>query len=107
MSAIVFRVKPAQLDAIRQAAESAGQSQADFCRRAAMRACNGHDLAELTTILKDAPFENGKPSLLIAHTIKGKGGSFMENVAAWHHKVLSPKQLEQAMEELNLMLEEK
>lgn len=47
MSAIVFRVKAAQLSAIKAAAADAGQSQADFCRRAAMRACNGKDLEQL------------------------------------------------------------
>ena len=72
-----------------------------------VRYCNGHDMNELTTTLKDAPFEQGKPSLLIAHTVKGKGVSFMENIAAWHHKVPSTEQYQQAMEELNLKLEGK
>ena len=73
-----------------------------------VRSCKGHDMDELTSALRDAPFDKGKPSLLIAHTIKGKGVSFMEDNAVWHHKVPSPEQLQQAMEELNLlMLEEK
>lgn len=71
-----------------------------------VRSCNGHNLEELITTLGAAPFENGKPSILIAHTVKGKGVSFMEDKAAWHHKVPSPAEFEQAMEELNLMLEE-
>ena len=62
---------------------------------------------ELTAILRETPFEKGKPSFLIAHTVKGKGVSFMENKAAWHHKVPSPEELAQAMEELNLKLEKK
>ena len=73
-----------------------------------VRSCKGHDMDELTSALRDAPFDKGKPSLLIAHTIKGKGVSFMEDNAVWHHKVPSPEQLQQAMEELNLlMMEEK
>jgi transketolase len=71
-----------------------------------VQSCNGHDIDELTTTLKAAPFERGKPSLLVAHTIKGKGVSFIEDIVAWHHKVPSPEQLEQALGELNLKLEE-
>ncbi|MFO7670364.1 MAG: transketolase [Bacteroidales bacterium] len=70
-----------------------------------VRSCNGHDLEELTSILRETPFEKGKPSFLIAHTIKGKGVSFMENIPAWHHKVPTSEQFQQAMEELNLILE--
>lgn len=69
--------------------------------------CNGHDIDELTSTLRAAPFEKGKPSILIAHTVKGKGVSFIENKATWHHKVPSADELQQAMEELNLKLKEK
>jgi transketolase len=62
---------------------------------------DGHNPEKLISTLKDTPFEEAMPSLLIAHTIKGKGVSFMENQAAWHHKVPNPEQLQQAMEELN------
>lgn len=62
---------------------------------------DGHAPEKLISTLKDAPFEEAMPSMLIAHTIKGKGVSFMENQAAWHHKVPNPDQLQQAMEELN------
>ena len=72
-----------------------------------VRSCNGHDIDELSSILRDAPFEKRKPSFLIAHTVKGKGVSFMENKAAWHHRVPTSKELAQAMEELNLNLEKK
>ena len=41
-----------------------------------------------------------KPLCVIANTVKGKGVSFMENVAKWHHGVPSPAQYEQAMKEL-------
>jgi len=72
-----------------------------------VRSCNGHDIDELRANLRETPFEKGKPSFLIAHTVKGKGVSFMEDKAAWHHKVPSKEELLKAMEELNLKLENK
>jgi len=48
------------------------------------------------------PFEAGKPSCLIANTIKGKGVSFAENKPAWHHGVPTKEQLVMAAEELGL-----
>ena len=70
-----------------------------------VRSCKGHDINELISMLRDAPFEKGKPSFLIAHTVKGKGVSFIEDRAGWHHKVPSKEEFAQAMEELNLILE--
>lgn len=72
-----------------------------------VNSCNGHDMDELTANLKETPFEKGKPSFLIAHTTKGKGVSFMENKASWHHKVPSEEELVMAMTELNSKLENK
>lgn len=59
---------------------------------------DGHDLAALLMVL-DAP-SGDKPRCIIANTVKGKGVSFMENVAAWHHGVPSDQQFVQAMKEL-------
>jgi transketolase len=72
-----------------------------------IRSCNGHDIGELTAVLSDTPFEQGKPSFLIAHTVKGKGVSFIENRANWHHKVPSAEEFEQAMKELDAKIERK
>ncbi|HET9130850.1 MAG TPA: transketolase, partial [Terriglobia bacterium] len=47
------------------------------------------------------PFEKEKPSLIIAHTVKGKGVSFMENQVSWHHGVPDAKQYEEAIHELD------
>jgi transketolase len=66
----------------------------------AVREADGHDHATLTELLSQAPWEEGKPSFLIAHTTKGKGVSFMENKVEWHYKSPSAEQLAQAMEEL-------
>jgi transketolase len=59
---------------------------------------NGHDHAALLALL-DAP-GSGCPRCIIANTVKGKGVSFMENVAAWHHGVPNDQQYHQAMKEL-------
>jgi transketolase len=67
--------------------------------------CNGHDISELLNVLKNAKLSE-KPTLVIAHTVKGKGVSFMENRAGWHHKVPTKEQLEQAFSELDKQMEE-
>jgi transketolase len=66
-----------------------------------VRNCDGNQMRSLIETLDAAPFETAKPSLIIAHTTKGKGVSFMENRANWHHKVPSEVELKQAMKELN------
>ena len=65
-----------------------------------VRTVNGHDYAALTKALTDPP-EPGKPTFIIANTTKGKGVSFMENVAKWHHGVPSEAELKQALAELD------
>jgi len=72
-----------------------------------VRYCNGHNMGELISALRDTPFKKGLPSVLIARTKKGKGVSFMEGQASWHHKVPDPEQLQQALEELDSMVEKK
>ncbi|KPJ55301.1 transketolase [Parcubacteria bacterium DG_72] len=61
---------------------------------------DGHDLSQLINVLSSVPFEQGKPSAVIAHTIKGKGVSFMENKIEWHSKHPSKEEFEKALEEL-------
>jgi transketolase len=72
----------------------------------AVRTVDGHDVTALANVLGSVPFERGKPSMVIARTVKGKGVSFMENQAKWHHGVPSNQQYEQAMRELEAMLAE-
>ncbi len=62
---------------------------------------NGHDPSEMRTVFSKIPFEEGKPSLIIAHTIKGKGVSFMENNNAWHYKAPNKENFEAALKELS------
>jgi len=66
-----------------------------------VREVDGHDHAALKDCLSQKVWELNKPSFLIAHTVKGKGVSFMENSVAWHYKSPSAEQLAQALEELN------
>lgn len=63
------------------------------------REINGHNLQEIIMALKAAPFEKGKPSLIIANTVKGKGVSFMENTHEWHGKALKGEYAEIARRE--------
>lgn len=60
---------------------------------------DGHDIAALTATLS-APNIGGRPRVLIAHTIKGKGVSFMEDKLEWHYKSPSDEQLIAALEEV-------
>jgi transketolase len=47
---------------------------------------NGHDVSQLRSALSKLPLEQKKPSLIICHTVKGKGIKFLENNYPWHHK---------------------
>jgi transketolase len=66
----------------------------------AVKIVNGHDYAALTDALSKSA-EIGKPTCVIANTTKGKGVSFMENVAKWHHGVPSDAELKLALSELD------
>jgi transketolase len=63
---------------------------------------DGHNMAEVVDGLEKAMAYEGKPTMLCAHTVKGKGVSFMENIAGWHGKAPSEEQLEQSLKELGL-----
>ncbi|RIK56852.1 MAG: transketolase [Chloroflexi bacterium] len=67
----------------------------------AVQEVNGNSIPDLVEHLERTPFAAGKPNLLLAHTIKGCGVSFMENVALWHHHVPSADELQQAIQELD------
>ena len=65
-----------------------------------VREIDGHNLAEIEKNLEQAPWISKKPSVLIAHTIKGKGVSFMENKVEWHYKNPNDDELIQALKEI-------
>jgi len=67
---------------------------------------DGHDFDSLRKGFADAKSFKGKPSILIAKTIKGKCVSFMENQAGWHGTAPNDEQYAQAMSELNALIKE-
>ena len=62
---------------------------------------NGHNMEDILTVLKAVRISD-KPSIVIANTIKGKGVSFMENKASWHHGIPTEEQIKIAREELRV-----
>ncbi|QHN05372.1 transketolase [Granulicella sp. WH15] len=86
-----FTEKTIRMDPLREKWEAFGWAVAEV---------NGHDIAELQSVLGSAPLQPGKPTCVIANTIKGRGVSFMENKPEWHHGVPTAAQLEQACTEL-------
>ena len=62
--------------------------------------CDGHDLAALSAALDEAETVKCMPSIILAHTVKGKGVSFMEGKNAWHGKSIDDDSFAQAMKEL-------
>ena len=63
---------------------------------------NGHDMAELASRLEIATNYHGAPVCLVAHTVKGKGVSFMEHNNAWHQRVLSQADYQRALTDLEV-----
>lgn len=61
---------------------------------------DGHDLAELCTALEQARTHNGQPTVIVAHTIKGRGVSFMEGVIEYHGSTLNDGEVSRALAEL-------
>ncbi|MEY4761529.1 MAG: hypothetical protein RLZZ200_1385 [Pseudomonadota bacterium] len=68
-----------------------------------VRDVDGHDLAALTAAFLDPPTP-GLPTVVIANTTKGRGVSFMEDVAKWHHGVPDDAQYAKALEEIDAAL---
>ena len=66
----------------------------------AYREVDGHDVQAIDAALETLPFEKGKPSWLTAHTIKGKGVSFMEDTVSCHYGSVDDAQLAQALREI-------
>lgn len=61
---------------------------------------NGHDYDEIRGAYVKARECKGKPTLILAHTIKGKGVSYMENQAGWHGTAPNQQQCDEAIKEL-------
>ena len=63
---------------------------------------DGHDMSAIVNAFESARAQKGKPVVILADTIKGKGVSFMENQPGWHGKVPNREELAKALEELKL-----
>ena len=66
----------------------------------AVREIDGHDFEQILSAFNEIPFQPGRPSCIIAHTIKGKGVSFMENKLLWHYRSPDEKEVLKALSEL-------
>ena len=67
---------------------------------------DGHNFEQILAALKEAKEVKGKPTAIIMETIKGKGVSFMENLAGWHGKAPNDEQFETAKAELEAKIKE-
>jgi transketolase len=70
--------------------------------RWAYREVDGHSVKAIDAALAHLPYESGKPSWLTAHTIKGKGVSFLENTVSCHYGSVNDDQLAKALKELGM-----
>jgi transketolase len=66
----------------------------------AVKEIDGHNHDEISAALKTLPFTPGKPSCLIAHTIKGKGVDYMENKLLWHYRTPNAEQVAAALKQI-------
>ncbi|MBE7033233.1 MAG: transketolase [Ruminococcaceae bacterium] len=67
---------------------------------------DGHDYDQIRNAIKEAHSVKGKPTMIIAKCVKGKGVSFMENQAGWHGAAPNKEQFEQAISELDAAIAE-
>lgn len=63
---------------------------------------NGHDFTEIAAAFNEAKETKGKPTMIIANTVKGKGVTFMENAYLWHSRVPTDEELANAVKELSV-----
>ena len=61
---------------------------------------DGHDVQALTQAIREACAPSDQPAAIIAHTVKGKGVSFMEDDNNWHYRIPTPEEVEAARQEL-------
>jgi transketolase len=66
----------------------------------AAREIDGHDLTAISDALTQVPYESGRPTCIVAHTVKGKGVSFMEDKLLWHYRAPLGEDYPRALAEL-------
>ena len=67
----------------------------------AVREIDGHDFGQISEAFESIPFSAGKPNIIIAHTVKGKGVSFMEDKVLWHYRAPDDEEYQIALKELS------
>ena len=67
-----------------------------------VREVGGHNISKIINVLESIPFSRDKPSVLIAHTTKGKGISFMENVSIWHYRLPNEDEMKIVLKQLDI-----
>jgi transketolase len=65
-----------------------------------VREIDGHNIAQIESALSSIPVHVGSPTCIIAHTVKGKGVSFMENKLLWHYRAPNEEEMHRALAEL-------
>jgi len=65
-----------------------------------VREIDGHDMGEVVDALESLPFSTDRPSVIIAHTVKGKGVSFAENTYVWHSNSVNDEIYAKALADL-------
>lgn len=68
----------------------------------AVREIDGHDFDQIEDALRQVPFNAGKPTCIVAHTVKGKGVDFMENKLLWHYRAPNQEELRSALAQLEV-----
>jgi transketolase len=99
--AIVDYNKIQSLGAVSEVLELAPLADKLRAFRWAVREVDGHDHQAIRAALTTVPWEAGKPSCLIAHTIKGKGVDFMEDQLLWHYQSPDAEQVKAALRQLD------
>jgi transketolase len=61
---------------------------------------DGHDIAQMLTVFRTIADVKGKPTAIVAHTVKGRGVDFMEGVAKWHHRKLTAEDAQQSRRQI-------
>lgn len=64
---------------------------------------DGHDIRAILSAVAQFPMSNGKPTAIIAHTVKGKGVSFMEDDNNWHYRIPTAEEVTRAKQELGVI----
>jgi len=67
--------------------------------------CDGHDIEALIRTCREAKAHRGQPTLIVAHTVKGKGVSYMEDDYNWHSKVMTKEEYERALADIAAVVE--